>query len=80
MSKIVTVTDFEGNPYKIEASKLAWRPSAYGIVIRENKILLLKQTNGYDLPGGGMELGEIPEEAVVREVWEETGLTVKNPQ
>jgi 8-oxo-dGTP pyrophosphatase MutT (NUDIX family) len=28
------------------------------------------------LPGGSLEYGEHPEEAVVREVWEETGLNV----
>ncbi len=29
------------------------------------------------LPGGGMEKGELPQEALVREILEETGLTVK---
>jgi 8-oxo-dGTP pyrophosphatase MutT (NUDIX family) len=28
------------------------------------------------LPGGSLEYGEHPEEAVLREVWEETGLNV----
>ena len=31
----------------------------------------------WTLPGGGLEFGEHPEEAMVREVQEETGLTVK---
>ncbi len=30
--------------------------------------------------GGGMESGESPEECVVREVFEESGLRIKNPQ
>ena len=80
MSKTVIASDFDGNPHKVEISKLVWRPSAYGIIIKDNKILLLKQTNGYDLPGGGMNMGETPEEAVIREVKEETGLAVKNPK
>ncbi|MBI2916159.1 MAG: NUDIX domain-containing protein, partial [Elusimicrobia bacterium] len=30
--------------------------------------------------GGKMELEETPEECVAREVWEESGLKIKNPQ
>ena len=79
MTKKVTATDFEGNPIEVEVSKLTWRPSAYGIVIKDNKILLLKQTNGYDLPGGGLDLDETPEEAVIREIKEETGIDATSP-
>lgn len=73
-------TDFEGKTLNIEVGKLQWRPSAYGVVIKDNNVLLLKQTNGYDLPGGGLDLGEMPEAGVVREIREETGLTVENPK
>lgn len=76
----VEATDFEGNTIEVDVAKLRWRPSAYGVVINEGKILLLKQTNGYDLPGGGVEMGESPETAVVREVKEETGLDVSSPK
>lgn len=46
-------------------------------------LILLKSSkedinpNTYDIPGGRMSFGEKPEEAVVREVKEETGLNVK---
>ncbi len=47
---------------------------------QDKKILLVKATyqrlHPWGLPGGGLEYGEHPEAAVVREVWEETGLTV----
>jgi len=44
-----------------------------------DKILLTRRTdNGrWCLPGGGMEVGESLEECCMREVWEETGLTVR---
>ena len=50
-----------------------------GIVLRNNKILLVKRKkppfeNRWALPGGFVEYGEKTEEAVVREVFEETGL------
>lgn len=43
------------------------------------KILLTRRTdNGrWCLPGGGLDAGESLEENCIREVWEETGLTVR---
>lgn len=76
----VTATDIEGATYEVPADTLRWRPSAYGIVIKDGSLLVSKQFRGYDLPGGGIDLGEMPEEAVVREVKEETGLDVNNPR
>jgi ADP-ribose pyrophosphatase YjhB (NUDIX family) len=47
----------------------------------ENRILLGKSTyqrfHPWGMPGGGLEYGENAEEAVVREVFEETNLVVK---
>lgn len=43
----------------------------------EKVLLTRREDNGeWCLPGGAMESGESAEEACVREVWEETGLTV----
>lgn len=49
------------------------------IVRRGGEILLIERKNephGWALPGGFVDLGESVEEAVVREVFEETGLTL----
>lgn len=49
------------------------------IVDSEGKVLLVKHTYGHlnwELPGGGGEPGESPEETAIREVKEETGLSV----
>ena len=48
-------------------------------VIDDNKVLLLKQERSdfWLLPGGHVEDNELPHEAAVREVFEETGLHVE---
>ena len=45
-------------------------------MIREGKVLLVRQTGERDfgMPGGGVERGELPSNAVARELHEETGL------
>jgi 8-oxo-dGTP pyrophosphatase MutT (NUDIX family) len=68
---------FDGKEYETPVSELVPRTSIYGIVIKDGNILLSKQSNGYDLPGGGIEAGESDEAGVEREVGEETGLRVQ---
>ncbi len=75
--KTITCIDLNKNTYEVEPSALSWRPSVYGIIIRDDNILLVPQWDGYDLPGGGIELGETIEEWLIREMKEETGLDGK---
>ena len=53
------------------------RVAAYGVIIRDGCILLSHWNehgrSGWTLPGGGLEDGEHPAEAAVREIFEETG-------
>lgn len=54
----------------------------YGLVIENNKILLIKKVTGpydgkLDLPGGSFEFGERPEEVLKRELKEETNLDIR---
>ena len=56
------------------------RVSAYGLVINDDRILLTQlaahcyRPGHWTLPGGGMDHGELPEQTLVREFMEETGL------
>jgi 8-oxo-dGTP diphosphatase len=52
------------------------------VILKENKIVLIKRRNApfkeyYALPGGFVDYGEKVEDAVIREVKEETGLKTK---
>ena len=56
---------------------------AYGVIIKDNKIILAKKAKGgykgkLDLPGGGIEHTELPEEALKREIMEEAGINIAN--
>lgn len=57
------------------------RDRAFGVIMKDDHILMVQETwNGrtnWTLPGGGVEEGETLEEAVVREVMEETNVSVK---
>lgn len=55
-------------------------PSIAGVVRDgRNRVLLVQQreTGEWSTPGGAIELEDTPADAVVREVWEETGLLVR---
>jgi 8-oxo-dGTP diphosphatase len=57
------------------------RVAAYAVVERRGKLLLTHwrrgHLHGWTLPGGGLEPGEDPRDAVVREILEETGLEAR---
>lgn len=63
--------------YEVGPEKLIFRPSVYGILIEDGKILLSKLWDKYEFPGGGVNIDETLEEALIREFEEETGIRVK---
>lgn len=79
------INEFFSNPnYLLEDRNFEKRPSAKALIFDDNKILVLRRCNDcggggkWDLPGGGIEKGENKEEALKREVYEETNLTITN--
>ena len=59
---------------------------SYGILVVDARVVLVRSSNPHHdpplwwLPGGGIDFGEAPEEALIREFAEETGLLVSDPQ
>ncbi len=53
--------------------------NAYLVPVNNGKVLVLKRDmECWEFPGGGIEFGEMPEIAAVRECEEETGLKARN--
>lgn len=69
---------FDGQYVRVRVEELEFRPSAYALIHREGRVLLIRLPNGkYYMPGGAVEKGETLVEAVIREAKEETGLDVE---
>lgn len=69
----------------LEGRSYADRPAAFGLAERDGLIAAVRVApEGFepwiDLPGGGVDPGETPEVAAVRELGEETGLKVRPVQ
>lgn len=72
----VTTRDVFGNEYQANLEDLTQTIRVYAVIVKEDKLLLTKQWDGYSLPGGGVEKAEGLEQALERELKEETGLDI----
>lgn len=66
----------------MEHNNTNWCQSVTGVVIKDNKVLLARHTYGsgkglYIVPGGYVEYGEMPQDAVKREIFEETKIVAE---
>lgn len=79
--KITTPEDWRIAEQKMDAWRIT-RMGVYGVWIQNGKILLVEKgphgvyAGKLDLPGGGIEFGESPEETLIREWREEVGMHV----
>ena len=64
----------------IKKSEVSFSCRAAALIIKDNKLLAVKSTDYpcYYTVGEGIELNETSEDAVVREVYEETGFSLEN--
>ena len=74
---------FRGSVPWVHFTEFDTRLAAYGLLISDDDQILLTWFNGggrtepgWTMPGGGVEFDESIEDAVAREVFEETGYTV----
>jgi len=78
MSVVECIT-LNGRKKMVQKDSLVLRPAVYAIVVYDGKVLLMKMrhTGKYHPPGGGISVGERVEDALKREIREETGIEVK---
>lgn len=79
MNTIVKITDEDFGDKSVEMNNPEVRYGARGIVQRKDGMIAIfnkLNKNEYKLPGGGIDIGESPEQAFLREVLEETGCIV----
>lgn len=74
----ITIIESKGNPdiYGLQQSE----PGKAAIIITKRAAGLSKHAGQWALPGGRIDEGENPEEAAVRELQEEVGLTLDDDQ
>jgi 8-oxo-dGTP pyrophosphatase MutT (NUDIX family) len=75
---MVVCQTLHGQERLVAPAQLCFRPSVYALIPHHdaNALITIRSTGTYGLPGGAVEPHESLEQALVREVREETGLVV----
>jgi 8-oxo-dGTP diphosphatase len=75
-NRMIRVTTLHGGQSERAAAEFRFRPAAYGIAIRDGRVLLGRSTFSglWDIPGGAVEPWELLPEGLAREFFEETGI------
>jgi 8-oxo-dGTP pyrophosphatase MutT (NUDIX family) len=75
-------TTLDGRQIALPRERFIVRPSVYACIMHVGAVALVTNSRSgrYALPGGGVEPGESLGEALAREVWEEAGITIADPQ
>lgn len=77
MKETVIARTIQGDKKEVLVKDLKFRIGVYAVIIREGKVLLTPWDDGWDFPGGGMDIDESINEALAREVREETGMEIE---
>ncbi len=67
------------DPRRVNETRPLFTVASFAIIFNDEGQILLshrRDMDAWNLPGGGLEAGELPDEGVRREVLEETGLIV----
>ncbi len=75
--KTILAKDVYGKKHRVPADSLRLSVHVYGIAVSGDKALIVPQFDGYDWPGGTLEIGEDHLDTLRREFREETGLEVE---